>query len=68
MADKRYNVIMPNKMHEELSDVAMTESMTVVELIRRFIKLGLLAYRLQNKSGSALIIEEDGVQTKIVLM
>jgi|TARA_R100000049_G_C1911546_1_gene58802 hypothetical protein len=39
---KRYNLVIPEALYVELATVAEREHMTVVALMRRYLKLGLL--------------------------
>ena len=42
--------------------------MTVVEVLRKFIKLGLIALEVQDKSGSALVIREGDAEREIMML
>jgi len=64
----RYNLALPKDLFEELKDAADKRGMTVVEVIRKFIKLGLLALETQDKPGSALIIRESDTERQIMML
>lgn len=64
---RRYNLGLPETLYNDLERVAKEQGTTVVELIRRFIKLGLLAIELQQSPGSGLIMRKDGEDHKVML-
>jgi hypothetical protein len=63
----RYNLALPTDLFEELKEAADTRGMTVVEVLRKFIKLGLLVLDTQDKPGSALIIREGDAERQILI-
>jgi hypothetical protein len=65
---KRYNLVMPEELFDELELVADSRGTTVVDLLRRFVKLGLLAVKLEEKQDSALLIREGDTERVIVLL
>jgi hypothetical protein len=65
---KRYNLALPEPLYEELQTLADREHTTILELLRRFIKLGLLAVKVQDTPGAALIIREGESEREIVLL
>jgi hypothetical protein len=65
---RRFNVGLPEPLAQELQRVADENGTTVVELLRRFTKLGLLAIRLQQLPDAGLIVRECGEEQKIMLL
>jgi hypothetical protein len=65
---KRYNLVLPEDLFIEVQKVADNRHTTVVEMLRRFIKLGLLAIQLEEKPGAALLIREGDTERQIVLL
>ncbi len=63
----RYNLALPKELFDELKKVADEKGMTVVEILRKFIKLGLLILEVQDKPGSALIIREGDTERQILI-
>ena len=55
---KRYNLVLPEDLFDEVGKAADARHTTVVEMIRRFITLGLLAIDLDETPGAALLIRE----------
>jgi hypothetical protein len=65
---KRYNLALPQELFDELQELADRQHTTVVELIRRFIKLGLIAVRVQENPDAALLIREGETLREVVLV
>lgn len=65
---KRYNLVLPEELFNAVQELADQRQTTVVELIRRFIKLGLIAAKLEDTPGAALIIREGDSDQRIVLL
>ena len=67
-ATKRYTLVLPEALFDELQGLADTRGTTVADLLRRFVKLGLLAIRVEEDPDSALIIREGGTEREILLL
>ena len=65
---KRYNLVIPEDLFNEVQRVADARQATVVDILRRFIKLGLLAVQIDESPDSALIIREGNVEKQIILV
>jgi hypothetical protein len=65
---KRYNMVLPNNLYEQIKQAAETRGMTVVEMLRKFIKIGLLAIELQDKPEAALIIREGNTERQLYII
>ena len=68
MNRKRYNLVLPEELFEEIQMVADKQQITVVEILRNFIKLGLLAIQIKETPDSALLIRENGTEREIILL
>lgn len=64
----RYNLALPKELFDELKEAADQRGMTVVEVLRKFIKLGLLVLETENTPGSALIIREGDTERQILML
>jgi len=59
---KRYNLALPVELFDELSHLADAENTTMLEVIRKFIKLGLLLHKqdyeilLKTKEGKTRLL------------
>jgi hypothetical protein len=64
---KRYNLAVPTDMFDQLEELAEKRGTTVVELLRRFITLGLIVVQTQADGGEFLIREGDS-ERQIILV
>ena len=55
---KRYNLSLPEDLYNELQCLAESEHTTVLDTIRRFIKLGLVVVKIQQDSDAKIVIQE----------
>jgi len=65
---KRFNLVLPNDLVKRVQKIADEEHTSVVEILRRFIKIGLLAVEIQKKPGAALILREGDDEKQILLL
>jgi ATP-dependent Clp protease ATP-binding subunit ClpA len=65
---KRYNLVLPEELFRQVQELADREHTTVVEVLRRFIKLGLLATRVAETPDSAIILREGGREREVLLL
>jgi hypothetical protein len=65
---KRYSLVLPEDLFEEIQHLAEKRQTTVVDLIRRFIKLGLLAAQVEETPGAAFIIREGDTEREIIFL
>ena len=67
-AIKRYNVVLPAALYDELQKVAAEKHTTVLELIRKFVKLGLLAVRAETTPNLDFVVRENGVESRVFIL
>jgi ATP-dependent Clp protease ATP-binding subunit ClpC len=65
---KRYNLALPEELFREVEQLAEREHTTVLEVLRRSVKLGVLAAQVQATPGAALIIREGTTERQLVLL
>ena len=65
---RRYTLVLPEELFGQVEQLAETEHTTVVELLRRFTKLGLLAADIQKQPGAALLIRDGQGERQILLL
>ncbi len=65
---KRYNLVLAEEMYAELEKVAHKRHTSVVEILRRYIKLGLLVEQIDERPGAELLIREGSRERQIVLL
>lgn len=66
---RRYSLVLPDELFEELQGVADARGTSVVELIRLFVKIGLMAIKLEDEPGddNALIIRKGGKERELLI-
>lgn len=65
---KRYNLVLPEELFNEIQKLADEKHTTVLDVLRRFIKLGLIAARVEETPDAALIIREGTTEREIILL
>src|SRR5262245_24968443 len=65
---KRYSLVLPEDLFMAIQELADQRQTTVVDLIRRFIKLGLIAAKIEDTPGAALLIREGDTERQIILL
>ena len=65
---KRYNMVLPQSLFDQLESVAAQHHMTVMDVLRSFIKLGLLAVKVEEREDAALIIREGDKERELVIL
>jgi hypothetical protein len=65
---KRYLLALPVGLYQEVQDLADRQHTNVADLLRRFTRLGLLATRIQETPGAALVIREGDAEQRVLLL
>ena len=65
---KRYNLALPEELFNEVQQIADKEHITVLEVLRRFIKLGLLVSKTLDDPHSDLYIREGNSERKVIFL
>lgn len=65
---KRYNLSLPKGIFDEVEAIAESRHMTVISVLRMFVKLGLLAVEIDETPGSYLLIREGDKEREIVIL
>ena len=65
---KRYNMVLPETLYIELQDVAKENDITVVELLRRFIKLGLVVHNVSKDPSAAFLIRNGDTEREVMFI
>ena len=63
---RRYSLQIPTELFDQVQSLADEQQTTVVDLLRRFIKLGLMAAKAGE--NTQFIVRTDGVDREIVLL
>jgi hypothetical protein len=65
---KRYNLVLPMELFDEVQKIADSHQTTIVEMLRKFIKLGLLATQIEETPDATLLIREGDTVREIILL
>ncbi len=65
---KRYNLVLPEELYQEVQTLADRRHTTVVELLRRFVKLGLLVAKAEESPDTAFLIREGDKNQRLLLI
>ena len=57
---RRYQLTLPNHLFEGVEWIARREDVTLLEVLRRFVKLGLLVDEINERKDASLVIREAG--------
>jgi hypothetical protein len=67
-AAKRYNLSLPEELYQEVQALAEQRHTTVLELLRRFVKLGLLVAKSEGSPDMAFILREGDKERELILL
>lgn len=65
---KRYNLVLPEDLYDEVKKAAEEKHTTVVEILRQFIKLGLLMTQIENSPEAKILIREGDSEKELILI
>ncbi len=65
---KRYNLVLPSHLYEEVQIVAKEQNTSIPDLLKRFIKIGLLVAKLSQSPDTTLIIREGGRERELMFV
>ena len=65
---RRYHLALPENLYIEIDLLAKENGTSIIELIRRFVKLGLIVAKLENEKDSAVIIRQGGRERELALL
>jgi|RhiMetdeSRZDD1v2_1073273.scaffolds.fasta_scaffold1753386_2 hypothetical protein len=67
-ATKRYSLVLPDQLFEEVQKVADERQTTVVEIIKRFLRLGLMVADAEKSPDTAFIIRKGDEEQRLLLV
>jgi len=68
MTPKRYNMVLPDYLYAQLQTAAKENNTTVVELLRKFIKLGLVVLDVNKDPSAAFLIRQGDTEREIMIL
>jgi hypothetical protein len=67
-AAKRYNLVLPEDLYNEVQTLAERRGTTVVEVFRRFIRLGLLIAKAEESPDMEFILRKGDKEQQLLLL
>ena len=64
---KQYDFILPDSLFGEVQAMANDEHISLLEMLKRFIKIGLVVTKLYQSPGARLIIREGNKERELLL-
>ncbi len=65
---KRYNLILPTSLFDQIELLADDESASILEMLKRFIKIGLMITTLAQSPDTKVIIREGDRERELVFL
>ena len=65
---KRYNLVLPSGLFDEVQGLADSENVSVLELLKRFIKIGLILTKFSQSPDTSLILREGDKERELILV
>lgn len=65
---KRYNINIPQELFDQIRMFANERGTTAIDVIKRFIRLGLIVAECEKTKAKLIIREEDGTEKEIILL
>jgi hypothetical protein len=64
---KRLNVTMPDELFAEIEKIAVERGISAVDVIRKFIKLGLFIAEIEKDPNSNIVFRENGKDDRVMI-
>ena len=65
---RRYLLVLPETLYQDIEQIAAEHETSVVDIMRRFLRLGVIGARLQETSNARLVIKEGDTEREIFLL
>lgn len=65
---KHYNLALPSNLFDEVYALAKDERVSVLELLKRFIKVGLIITKVTRSPDTHIIIQQGDRERELVLI
>jgi len=65
---RRYNMALPETVYEDLRIIADINDVTIAEVLRKYIKLGLIVSEIENTPSIDLVLREEGKPDKTLVL
>jgi hypothetical protein len=67
-ASKRYNLVLPNNLFEEVQALAEKEDTSVLDLLKRLIRIGVVIDKLSQSPDTTLIVREGDRERELMFL
>jgi len=57
---KRYTLVLPDSTFQEIKSIAEKHGTTILDILKKFIILGLLVEKVDETPGSAMVLRTEG--------
>jgi hypothetical protein len=64
---KRYNLAIPEPLFDELQERANNEHTSMLEFLRKLIRLGLTVYKLSETPGAEIIVRQGDRERQLIV-
>jgi hypothetical protein len=65
---KRYNLVLPEPLFREVQELAEQRHVTVLEILRKFIRLGLLVAKAEESPDTVFLLRDGDTERQLVLL
>jgi hypothetical protein len=65
---KRYNLVLPDELYGELQNLADRRSLSVIDVMRKFIQIGMIVDKASTMPNTKILIRENNVDREIVIV
>jgi molybdopterin-guanine dinucleotide biosynthesis protein A len=65
---RRYTLVLPTSLLDDVRQFAEQRQTTVIDVLRRAIKIGLIVARLEEKADAAVIIREGDKEQRVLFV
>ena len=65
---RRYSLVLPETLFQQVQELADAEQATVADLFRRFTKLGLLVMEIQRAPDSSIVIRQGETEQRLLVL
>jgi hypothetical protein len=65
---KRYNLVLPEPLFREVQELAEQRHMSVLEVLRKFIRLGLLVAKAEESPDTVFLLRDGDTERQLILI
>jgi hypothetical protein len=65
---RKYLLVVPENLFEEIEQIAENRQTTVVDIMRRFLRLGVITAKIEENPDAGLYIKEGEMEKEIILL